>query len=61
MDLLEYKALFIWNLVLFGSIMFTFPDHSTKFVIPNMVCTLTFINVNLRKYFLFRRIVCVVT
>ena len=60
MDLLEYKASFIWNLIPFGSIMFALPKPSTKFVVPDMVLTLVFINVNSKKYLLSQRIVCVV-
>ena len=60
MDLLEYKTSFIWNLIPFGSIMFALPKPSTKFVVPDMVLTLAFIDVNLKKYLLSRRIVCVV-
>ena len=41
--------------------MFPLPKPSTKFVVPDMVLTLTFINVNLRKYFLSQRIVRVVS
>ena len=58
MDLLAYKASFIWNLVSFGSVMFYFLEPSTKFVVQDMVLTLAFINVNSRKYLLSRRIVC---
>ena len=43
MDLLEYKASFIWNLVPFDNIMFALPKPSTKFVVPNMVLTLAFL------------------
>ena len=50
---------FIWNLVPFGSVMFALPELSTKFVVPDMVLTLAFIKVNLRKYLLSQRIVCV--
>ena len=46
LDLLEYKASFIWNLVPFGNIMFALPEPSTKFIVPDMVLTLAFINVN---------------
>ena len=60
LDLLEYKASFIWNLVPFGNVMFALPKPSTKFIVPDMVLTLAFINVNSRKYLLSRRIVCVV-
>ena len=60
MDLLEYKASFIWNLVPIGSVMFALPKSSTKFVVPYMVLTLTFINVNSRKYILSQRIMYVV-
>ena len=44
----------------FGSVMLTLMELSTKFVVPDMVLTLAFINVNLRKYLLSRKIVCVV-
>ena len=60
MDFLEYKASFIWNLVPFGSIMFALLESLTKFVVPNMILTLVFINVTSRKYLLSRKIVCVV-
>ena len=60
LDLLEYKTSFTWNLVPFGSIMFSFLEPSTKFVVPDVVLTLAFINVNLRKYVLSQRIMCVV-
>ena len=60
MDLLEYKASFIWSLVQFGSIMFVFLKPSTKFVVPDIVLTLAFINANSRKYLLSQRIVCMV-
>ena len=60
MDFLEYKMSFIWNLIPFGSIIFALPKPSTKFVVPDMVLTLVFINVNSRKYLLSQRIVCVV-
>ena len=33
LDLLEYKTSFTWNLVSFGSIMFSFLEPSTKFVV----------------------------
>ena len=57
MDLLEYNASLIWNLVPFGSIMFALLEPSIKFVVPNMVLTLAFVNVKYRKYLLSRRIV----
>ena len=60
LDFLEYKASFIWNLVPFGNVMFALPKPSIKFIVPDMVLTLAFINVNSRKYLLSRRIVCVV-
>ena len=60
LDLLEYKALFIWNLISFGSVMFVLPKPSTKVVVLDMVLTLAFINVNSMIYFSSRRIVCVV-
>ena len=59
MDLQEYNASLIWNLVPFGSIMFAIPKPSIKFTVLDMVLTLTFVNVKSRKYILFRRIVCV--
>ena len=46
LNLLEYKALFIWNLISFGSVMFVLPKPSTKVVVLDMVLTLAFINVN---------------
>ena len=58
MDLLEYNASLIWNLVQFGSIMFALPEPSIKFTIPDMVFTLAFVIVKSRKYLLSRRIVC---
>ena len=60
MDLLEYNASLIWNLVPFGSIMFVLPEPSIKFAVPNMVLTLAFVNVKSRNYLLSRRVVCVV-
>ena len=60
MDLIEYNASLIWNLVPFGSIMFTLSEPSIKFVVPDMVLTLAFVNVKSRKYLLSQRIVCVV-
>ena len=61
MDLLEYNASLIWNLVPFGSIMFALPEPLIKFAVPDMVLILTFINVKSKTYLLSRRIVCVVT
>ena len=58
MDLLKYNASLIWNLVPFGSIMFALPEPSVKFVVPDMVLTLSFVNVKSRKYLLSQRIVC---
>ena len=58
MDLLEYNASLIWNIVPFGSIMFAIPESSIKFAIPDMVLTLTFVNVKSRKYLLSRIIMC---
>ena len=40
--------------------MFTLSEPSNKFAVPNLVLTLTFVNVKPRKYLLSRRIVCVV-
>ena len=60
LDFLEYKASFIWNLVPFGRVIFAILEPLTKFVVPDMVLTLDFINVNLKKYILSQRIVCVV-
>ena len=40
--------------------MFALPEPSIKFVVPNMVLILTFVNVKSRKYLLSQRIVCVV-
>ena len=40
--------------------MFALPEPSIKFVVPDMVLTLVFVNVKSRKYLLSQRIVCVV-
>ena len=58
-DFLEYNVSLIWNLVPFGSIMFSLLGPLIKFVVPDMVFTLAFINLKSRKYLLSRRIVCV--
>ena len=58
MDLLEYNTSLIWNLVQFDSIMFALSEPSIKFAVPNMVLTLTFVNVKSINYLLSRRIVC---
>ena len=50
MDLLEYNASLIWNLVPFGSIMFALLEPSIKFIVQDMVLTLAFVNVKSRKY-----------
>ena len=60
MDLLEYNASLIWNLVPFGSIMFALPEPSIKYFVPYMVLTLAFVNFKSRKYLFSQRIVCVV-
>ena len=60
MDLIEYNASLIWNLVPFDSIMFALLEPSIKFAVPDMVLTLAFVNVKSRKYLLSQRIVCVV-
>ena len=57
-DLLEYNASLIWNLVSFGSIMFALPRTSIKLAVPDMILTLTFVNVKSRKYLLSPRIMC---
>ena len=59
-DLLEYNASLIWNLVPFCSIIFALSDPSIKFVVLDMVFTLTFVNVKSIKYLLSQRIMCVV-
>ena len=41
-------------------VMFALPEPSTKFIVPDMVLALAFINVNSRNFFLSRRIVCMV-
>ena len=56
MDLLEYNASLIWNLVPFGSIIFAFLKTSIKFSVPNMVLTLAFVNAKSRKYLLSQKI-----
>ena len=53
MDLLEYNASLIWNLVPVNSVMFAIPELLIKFAVPNMVLTLAFVNVKSRKYLLF--------
>ena len=58
MDLLEYNASLIRNLIPFGSIIFVLPEPSIKFVVPDMVLTLAFVTVKSRNYLLCRRIVC---
>ena len=58
MDLLEYNASLIWNLVPFDSIMFDLPKPSMKFVVSDMVFTLTFINVKPRPFFISKNCVC---
>ena len=58
MDLSEYNASLIWNLVPFGSIMFALLKPSIKFAILDTVLTLAFVNVKSRKYLLSQRIVC---
>ena len=60
LDLLEYNASLIWNLVPFGSIMFALLEPLIKFAVLDMTHTLTFVNVKSRKYLLSRRIMCVV-
>ena len=44
----------------FVRVMLTLMEPSTNFVVLDVVLTLPFINVNLRKYILFRRILSVV-
>ena len=61
MDLLKYNALLIWNLVQFGSIMFSLSKPSIKFIALHIILISTFVNIKSRKYLLSRRIVCVVT
>ena len=60
LDLLEYNASFIWNLVPFGSTMFALPEPSIKFDVPDIVLTLVFVVIKLKKYIFSRSIVCVV-
>ena len=38
--------------------MFALPKLSIKYVVPNMVLTLTFVNVKSRKYLLSQRTAC---
>ena len=57
---MEYNATLIWNLVPFGSIMFSLLEPSIKFAVLDMVLTLTFVNVKSREYLLSQKIVCVV-
>ena len=51
-DLLEYNTSLIWNLVPFDSIIFALLEPLTKFIVPDMVLTLTFVNVKSRKHLL---------
>ena len=51
-DLLEYNVSLLWNLVPFCSIMFALSKSSIKFVLLDMVLTLTFVNVKSKKYLL---------
>ena len=44
LNLILYKALFIWNIVSFGSIMFAQLKHSIKFIVPNI---LAFVDIKL--------------
>ena len=60
MDFLEYNASLIWNLVPFGSIMFSLPEPSIKFAVLYMVLTFSFVNIKSRKDILSWRIVYVV-
>ena len=57
MDLLEYNASLIRNLVSFCSIMFALPEPSIKFTVPDVVLTLAFVNVKSKMYLLSRKIV----
>ena len=41
-----------------SNIMFALSKPSIKFVVPDMVLTLTFVNVKSKKYLLSQRIVC---
>ena len=49
-DLLEYNASLIWNLVPFGSIIFALPEPSIKYDVPEMVLTLTYVAIKFKKY-----------
>ena len=52
MDLLEYNASLMWNLVPFGSIILALLESSIKFLAPDMVLTLPLVKVKLKKYLL---------
>ena len=58
MDLLEYNASLLWNLIPSRSIMFVLPEPSIKFAVPDMVFTLAFVNVKSTKCLLSQKIVC---
>ena len=58
--LLEYKASFIYNFVPFGNMILALPEPSIKLAEQDIIVTLDLANIKLWKYFLFRRIVCVV-
>ena len=49
-DLLEYNASLIWNLVPFGSIIFALPEPSIKYDVLEMVLTLTYVAIKFKKY-----------
>ena len=51
MDLTEYKASLIWNIVPHGKIIVALPKPSIKFAGPDIVFTLASTNVMWEKYF----------
>ena len=58
MDLLEYKASLIWNLVTSGSIMFALLEPLNKFVVPHIIFTLAFVNIKSRKHLVLKNYMC---
>ena len=58
MDLLKYNTSLIWNLIPSRSILFVLSEPSIKFTVPDMVLTLTFVNVKSIKCLLSQKIVC---
>ena len=60
LDLLEYKATFMLIFILFVKIIVAFPKPYIRFAGPYIMFTLALIKIKFKKYFLSRRIVCVI-